>query len=875
MDREDELNLGFNLTIALAIFAIAALALLTASHINSPIFHSILDTSIFLTSGLVAMLFWDVAARTGEGFARALAVTFSILALSELLHTVAALEALSDLVIWGLPETRWRAGTWGPNSHLLPIAVLAIMWLPRRFTEKTGRFAAALFILTLLMLVAFELLPRYADRDAIGFGRPSLVLSPILWAIAGVVCWWRRENNDITGTIAVMSIILVITNFTILFSRTANDAAGMTAHVGMLLGRLFMLIALLQMGSIEMVKRVRAQRALTDLNKDLDRRVGERTAELETTNFALTAENSLREQAERRLQTQLDRLNLLDRITRAIGERQDLQSIFQVVIRSLEDQLPIDFGCIGLYDKEAHVLTVSNVGVKSRPLAIELAMPEKARIPIDQNGLSRCVGGQLVYEPDISYVGFPFPEKLASGGLRALVIVPLMVEREVFGVLIAARREERSFSSSDCEFLKQLSEHVALAAHQAQLRGTLQKAYDELRQTQQAVMQQERLRALGQMASGIAHDINNAISPMALYTDSLLSSEPDLSPRTRSHLETVRRVVDDVQATVARMREFYRGRDAQLVLLPVNLNVLVEQVVDLTRARWGDMPLRSGIVIDVRKELQDDLPAALGIESEIREALTNLIFNAVDAMPHGGQLTIRTLERGSAWLDSPTPAQRDVLIEIVDTGVGMDEHVRRRCLEPFFTTKGERGTGLGLAMVYGVMQRHNAELEIDSAPGKGSTFRIVFPIVAEATAAIVGTPTEEMIVPPLHILVVDDDPVILDSMRLVLEVEGHTVGTASDGRAGVDAFRTVRNSPEPYDVVISDLGMPYMDGNEVARSIKQISAATPVILLTGWGQRIVGDRDFPAHVDRMLSKPPKLQELREALFTTLPRDKRG
>src|SRR5262249_46065708 len=236
----------------------------------------------------------------------------------------------------------------------------------------------------------------------------------------------------------------------------------------------------------------------------------------------------------------------------------------------------------------------------------------------------------------------------------------------------------------------------ALAVHQTQLYASLRQAYDHLRQTQQAVMQQERLRVLGQMASGIAHDINNAISPMSLSTEVLLETEPDLDPRTRKHLEPSLRATGDGAQTVARMTEFYRQREPQLTLSVVHLNALVDQVADLTRARWSDMPQQQGITIEMRIELQPSLPPIMGIESEIREALINLIFNAVDAMPNGGVLALRT-RLGLR----PTAAddQRGVIVEVADNGVGMDEETRRRCLEPFFTTKGERGTGLGLAMV--------------------------------------------------------------------------------------------------------------------------------------------------------------------------------
>ncbi len=574
----------------------------------------------------------------------------------------------------------------------------------------------------------------------------------------------------------------------------------------------------------------------------------------------LEAEIGVRRQAEQKAQAQVERLNLLHQITRAIGERQDLNSIFQVVVRSLEDQLPVDFACLCLYDGVDHVLTVACVGVKSGSLALELAMPERTRVDIDENGLSRCVRGEVVYEPDISRVAFPFPQRIARGGLRSLVVAPLQVESQVFGVLVVARVPANGFSSGECEFLRQLSEHVALAAHQTQLYGALQRAYEDLRQTQQAVMQQERLRALGQMASGIAHDINNALSPVALYTEVLLEKETGLTPRAREYLETIQRAVDDVAQTVARMKEFYRQREPQLTLAPVALNQLVRQVIDLTRARWSDMPMQRGIVVQVRTELADVLPPVMGVESEIREALINLILNAVDAVPTGGTVVLRTGVLAAAAGVAPDSVQ----VDIVDDGVGMDEETRRRCLEPFFTTKGERGTGLGLAMVYGVLRRHNAEMDVESAPGKGTTVRLTFPV---APAAASGAPDSAAPLMParLRLLLVDDDPLLLKSLRDTLEAEGHVVATASDGQAGIAAFRGAHGRGEPFAAVITDLGMPNIDGRRVASAIKEISPSTPVILLTGWGQRLLSDEEVPQHVDRVLSKPPKLREVREAL----------
>ena len=569
--------------------------------------------------------------------------------------------------------------------------------------------------------------------------------------------------------------------------------------------------------------------------------------------------------AEVKLQAQLARLNLLQQITRAIGERQDLRSIFQVVIRTLEEHLPVDFCCVCLYDSIENDLTVTSVGSRSAALAMDLAMTEQAHVAIDENGLSRCVRGQLVYEPDIAGLRFPFPQRLASGGLTSMVAAPLLFESKVFGVLIAARNEALSFSSGECEFLKQVSEHVALASHQAQLYGELQQAYNDLRQTQNAVMQQERLAALGQMASGIAHDINNAISPVTLYTESLLEREPNLSPRAREYLETIQRAVDDVGQTVARMREFYRQREPQMTLVPVNMNSLVKQVVDLTRARWSDMAQQRGVAIEMRTELAENPPAIMGAENEIREALTNLIFNAVDAMPSGGPLTLRTSVIGERVPESQdSSVAKFVQVEVIDSGIGMDEDTRRRCLEPFFTTKGERGTGLGLAMVYGTIQRHSADIEIESTVGVGTTMRLRFAVSPiPSTGAVAATATSS--VPPQRILIVDDDPLILKSLREVLEADGHSITTTDGGQAGIDEFLAARAQGNPFLIVITDLGMPYVDGRKVAAAVKSAVPNTIVLMLTGWGQRLITEGEIPAHVDRVLSKPPKLREVREAL----------
>jgi CheY-like chemotaxis protein/anti-sigma regulatory factor (Ser/Thr protein kinase) len=307
------------------------------------------------------------------------------------------------------------------------------------------------------------------------------------------------------------------------------------------------------------------------------------------------------------------------------------------------------------------------------------------------------------------------------------------------------------------------------------------------------------------------------------------------------------------------MREFYRQREPQLSLALVDVNRLVKQVLELTHAKWYDLPQQQGIAIELRTELAADLPGVMAAEGEIRDALTNLIFNAVDAMPEGGTLTLRTRAVHG------TSEVQFVRIEVADTGIGMDEETRRRCLEPFFTTKGERGTGLGLAMVYGMIQRHSAEFEIDSAVGRGTTMQMTFPAYTQAFLATTRMPAMQFAQRRLRMLLIDDDPLIIKAMEDALAADGHIITSANGGQAGIDAFTAAHSTDAAYAVVFTDLGMPHVDGRKVAHSVKRLSPATPVILLTGWGQRMLAENDIPPHVDRVLSKPPRLQDLRVAI----------
>jgi DNA-binding response OmpR family regulator len=385
----------------------------------------------------------------------------------------------------------------------------------------------------------------------------------------------------------------------------------------------------------------------------------------------------------------------------------------------------------------------------------------------------------------------------------------------------------------------------------------LEQANEATRQAQTALVQQERLRAMGRMASGIAHDINNALSPISLYTEALLDHE-QLSDKARGYLSIIQRAVDDVAQTLGRMREFYRPREKELQLADVELNPLIQQVIELTRARWHDLAQQRGVMIELVADLAPGLATIRGAENEIRDALTNLIFNAVDALPAGGRIRIRTR---NTEVPSAHGSETHVQLEVTDSGVGMDEETRRRCLD----TKGERGTGLGLAMVFGMAKRHSAGLDIESEQGKGSTFRLTFRAGTSSTSATGRNIAPLFATRSLRVLLIDDDPALLESLRSAMHDEGHKVTTTTGGQAGIDAFRDAQRVGKLFDVVITDLGMPYVDGRQVVASVRAMSPGTPIILLTGWGQHMLSDQDLPAQVDRLLGKPPRIRELRAAL----------
>ena len=372
----------------------------------------------------------------------------------------------------------------------------------------------------------------------------------------------------------------------------------------------------------------------------------------------------------------------------------------------------------------------------------------------------------------------------------------------------------------------------------------------ELNNAQEQVVKQERLRALGTMAGGIAHDFNNALTMMLGYGELLLPWFKKNADDAKEHtyLKHIITAAQDATHVVSRLRDFYRSADADELRAPLEVNALCEQAIAFTAPKWKANARATGVTIAVNTDFTE-VPHIRASAPELRESLTNLIFNAVDAMPSGGTITVSTRADGP-----------NVRINVTDTGTGMTEAEASRCLEPFFSTKGDKGTGLGLAVVYGIVQRHGGTIEIASEEGTGTTFSLLLP-ATDQTASASGAADESAVNRMLSVLVVDDQEIICELIAAHLSADGHQPVTVSDAAEALARFEA-----GSFDLVITDQSMPGISGEQLAKKIKERSPGTHIIMLTGFGDDLFPDGKVPEGIGRVLSKPVSSDDLRRAIF---------
>ncbi|MGZ3428062.1 MAG: hybrid sensor histidine kinase/response regulator [Polyangia bacterium] len=419
----------------------------------------------------------------------------------------------------------------------------------------------------------------------------------------------------------------------------------------------------------------------------------------------------------------------------------------------------------------------------------------------------------------------------ATAGYHRVELAPLTQDARPIGL---AALFSISGTPIDADDLEILGVGISRALIHARAAHELTRAFEQQDREQDQLVRAERMRALGEMARGIAHDFNNALNAILGQTG-VLSALVGSQPTAAEALERLRQVALAGAATIRRVQEF-SGQRRDRDFARVELDRLVGHAAD---------ELRAHAPANLRVEVVADGPCAVeGNADELGELVRVLVDNAVEAMPDGGSLVLEL-----------APAGSEITLVVADSGVGMSASVRQRALDPFFTTKGSRAKGLGLALAWGVVRRHGGLLELDSQPGRGTRVRVRLPA---APSADVEAPRPTAARPPVaappelsrRVLLVEDDPDNREAMASLLSLGGFEVTAADCGAAGVRAF-----TDGTFDVVLTDLGLPDMDGWQVAGEIKQAAPAMPIALITGWGLNLDSDEIRRRCVDLLVKKP--------------------
>ena len=400
-------------------------------------------------------------------------------------------------------------------------------------------------------------------------------------------------------------------------------------------------------------------------------------------------------------------------------------------------------------------------------------------------------------------------------------------------------------------YLKNVETSAAQAAQAEKHVKELSHYIAEQERIREQFSQMEKLSALGELASGVAHDFNNTLA--GILGRAQLLQRLDDPEKVRRGLEIIIKTAEDGAKTVKRIQDFARQRRDHNFEL-VSVDQILMDASEITRPRWKNCAEASNIHITVELFIQSNA-MVMGDDSELREVLVNMVFNAIDAMPEGGTLSLTTRTAGDS-----------VVITVIDTGVGMYPEVRSKIFDPFFTTKGKAGLGLGLAVSFGIIRRHGGNIEVESQYGKGTEFRITLPVarMGEQSVKHAQIETVEVIAPavPLDIalvemerprtrmLVVDDEDFVRELLGEILEGEHCDVYLAESGGEALSAFRDME-----FDGVFTDVGMPGMSGWELAREIRQIKASTPIAVITGWGEAVGSHEQKEAGVDWVVAKP--------------------
>jgi signal transduction histidine kinase/DNA-binding response OmpR family regulator len=528
------------------------------------------------------------------------------------------------------------------------------------------------------------------------------------------------------------------------------------------------------------------------------------------------------------------RLAVIHALSKILGSSLDIRGVYKAFIDEIKKVMDFDRVSIAMVegDKLRYFIVDEDVDTELKD-GDALPLKDSATWLVLQTK-------QTIIESDFDKeMKFPIDQIYYESGLRSAIRVPLFSKDEVFATFNLASRRPNVYGEREREILEQIAGPLTAAIENSRLfnrvkghEAELVKAYADLKKAQGFMVQSEKLRALGEMAGGVAHDFNNILAVVLGRTQLALEDVQD--PKLKKDLQIIEQTSLDAAKTVRRLQDFARVRVERNFEL-LDLKEVIESALQMVESRRSKSKEREGVNIEIEAKLSD-VPPIEGDAAELREGLLNIIFNAMDAMPAGGKITIET-KHDKKW----------VTLSISDTGAGMTEEVKSKLFEPFFTTKKHKGTGLGLSVTYGIIKRHRGEISFKSKVGAGTTFYIKLPAGSGEVKKSAGEGTGGEIT-SASILIVDDNPEVVGVLGLTLRHMGHKVVEANSGEAAINTFELGK-----FDMVITDLGMPDMSGHEVAKIVKEIKPGTPVLVISGWGGQL-NLADMP-EVDGVIAKP--------------------
>jgi signal transduction histidine kinase len=553
----------------------------------------------------------------------------------------------------------------------------------------------------------------------------------------------------------------------------------------------------------------------------------------------------------------LSNSNLFRELTRRQGRLEALVEVSQRVTRlwppaTVQRRIADLYGSLLQADAVAFHLVDEGRLLRVEVRGEDMATLLPAEIALGKGPIGRVAAtGEPLAIMDLAGPGWLDPAEQESAvrlGMRGGLAVPVHAGDRLVGVLTALTSQAAAFSEDDVAVASTFAAQAGIAIENSRLYAELERALEGVQRSQDQLVQVERLRALGEMAAGVAHDFNNLLAVVMLRTELLLARNQ--APAVAESLTMIRQAAHDGAQTVRRIQEFTRTRSTR-PFGRVDMLQVLREVVELARPRWRDQAQSRGVTYDVRIE-GGQVPLVAGTVEELREALLNLLNNALDAMPAGGTFTFRSAAEGDR-----------VVIHAADGGCGMSEETRRRVFEPFFTTKGAQGNGLGLAVVWGIIARHGGEISVDSVLGRGTTFTLRLPVPAVLPAdpgAEDGSPLPR----GKRVLVVEDNAEILRSLGDLLRDNGCLVIEASSGMSAL-----ARMEAETVDLVLTDLAMPGVSGWAVASACRERCPGTPVGLITGFGDRLEPDKLEQHGIRFVVAKPFSSEDLLRAVAAAL------